>query len=350
MRYDTNAAISACTSRLAPGTVTTRPIDGFEELSDAVQGAQIDVLQLERGRLRGYLTHMIVDGMPLSAGAFSIGVRTRGVLSDDRVTIGMLTGRTDRVTHWSHEMRPADVLVIPAGEAHDGRYHGGASYAAVSLDQADIASVLGSEGRCRELGFAPKNHYRADRHGGEYVLRRLREIVSRLEDPRAVWSADAAAFWKRSIIEVMAATILANQPADECDAAMLSARRIVGKVENYLEACGPRPVHISEICCKVHVSRRTLHRAFHDAIGIGPVAFLRCRRLCSVHSVLRNSDPATTTIADVAMEQGFLNPGRFSGYYHQLFDEYPSETLASFNTSTPARYNGSFKTTAVDVV
>jgi AraC family ethanolamine operon transcriptional activator len=337
MRYGSNAAIAAGVSRLAHGRVTTRRIEGFEELTDAVHGAQIDVLQLERGRLRGYLTHMIVDGMPLSVGAFSIGVRTRGVLSEDRVTIGMLTGCTDRVTHWSHEMQPADVLVIPPGDAHDGRYHGGASYAAISLDQADIASVFGSEPRLRELGSAPKNHYRADLHGGEFVLRRLREIVSRLEDPRSVWSADAAAFWKRSIIEIMAATILSNEPADEDDAAMLSARRIVGKVENYLEACGSRPVHISEICCEVHVSRRTLHRAFHDAIGIGPVAFLRCRRLCSVHSVLRSSDPEATTIADVAMDQGFLNPGRFSGYYHQLFDEYPSETLASFDTAAPAR-------------
>jgi AraC-like DNA-binding protein len=337
MRYSSNTAFTAGASRLAHGRVTTRRIDGFEELTDAVHGAQIDVLQLERGRLRGYLTHMIVGGMPLSVGAFSVGVRTKGVLSDERITIGMLTGRTDRVTHWSHEIQPADVFVIPPGEAHDGRFHGGASYAAISLDQADIASVFGNEPWLREPGSAPKIHYRADLDEGEYVLRRLREVVSRLEDPRSVWSADAAAFWKRSIIEIMAATILSNEPADEDDAAMLSARRIVDKVENYLEACGSRPVHISEICCEVHVSRRTLHRAFRDAIGIGPVAFLRCRRLCNVHSVLRSSDPEVATIADVAMDQGFLNPGRFSGYYHQLFDEYPSETLAKFDTSTAAR-------------
>ena len=167
----------------------------------------------------------------------------------------------------------------------------------------------------------------------EFVIRRLRDVVSRLEDTRSRWNADAAAFWKRSIIEVMTATILSDEPADQ-DGPMLSARRIVAKVENYIEASGLRPVHISEICSEVHVSRRTLHRAFHDAIGIGPVAFLRCRRLCCVHSVLRSSDPATTTIAEVAMDQGFLNLGRFSGYYHELFDEYPSETLANFDAAT----------------
>jgi AraC-like DNA-binding protein len=325
-------------TRTSGFTVETRGINSFEELSDAVQGAQIEVLQLQRGRLRGHLTHMLVGGMPLSVGAFSVGVRTRGILSDDRVTIGMLTGCTNRVTHWSNEMRPADILVIPPGTAHDGRYHGGASYAAISLDEADIASVFGAEPRLGELGVVPETHFRADPREGELVIRRLRDMVARLENIKSTWNADTTAFWKRSIIEMMTATILSNEPSDR-DGHLLSSRRIVDKVESYIEAVGLRPVHISEICSKVHVSRRTLHRAFCDAIGIGPVAFLRFRRLCCVHSVLRNSDPATTTIADVAIEQGFLNLGRFSGYYHSLFDEYPSETLAGFYSPTSRSNN-----------
>jgi AraC-like DNA-binding protein len=322
-------------------SVDTRRIDRFEELGGAVQGAQIEVLQLQHGRLRGHRTHMLINGMPLSVGAFSLGVRTRGVLSQDRVTIGMLTSCTDRATQWSHEMLPADILVIPPGEEHDGRFHGGASYAVISLDQADIASSFGTEPRLRELG-ADNAHFRADAQGGALVIRRLREIIARLEDTRPTWDSNAAAFWKRSIIETMTGTILLNHPSDR-DGPLFAARRIVDKVEDYIEATGLRPVHISEICSEVHVSRRTLHRAFYDAIGIGPVAFLRCRRLCCVHSILRSSEPATTTIADVAMGQGFLDLGRFSGYYHSLFDEYPSETLAKVDrpTLTQERYGAS---------
>jgi AraC-like DNA-binding protein len=311
----------------------TRSINSFEELGDAVQGADIEVLQLGRGRFRGHLTHMSVGGMPFSMGSFSVGVRTRGVLSNDRVTFGMLTGCTDRVTQWSREMHPGDILVIPPGDDHDARFHGGASYAVISLDQAEIASNFSTELRLGEFGVGPGIHFRDDSPGGPFVDRRLRDLVTRLEDTSPRWSAAAATFWKRSIIEIMTAPLLSSESADR-DGAMLSARKIVGKVEDYLEATGLRPVHISEICNEVHVSRRTLHRAFNDVIGIGPVAFLRCRRLCCVHSILRSSDPATTTIAGVAMDQGFLNLGRFSGYYHSLFDEYPSETLAHFDSST----------------
>jgi AraC-like DNA-binding protein len=314
-------------------SVHTRSIDSFEEIDDAIPGARINAVQLERGRLRGYLTHMSVGGLPLATGSFSVGMRARGVLSDDRVTIGMLTGSTDRVTQWSYDMHPADALVIPLGVDHDARYYGGASYATISLDQTDIEAAFGTEPRLRDLGAWPKRHFHADLHGREFVTRRLRDIITRLADRDVTWNADAAEFWKRAIIEAMTATILAGTPSD-LDGPLLSAKRIVRKVEDYIEAAGMRPIHISELCSEVHVSRRTLHRAFYDAVGIGPVAFLRCRRLCSVHSILRHSDPATTTIADVAMQQGFLNLGRFSGYYRSLFDECPSRTLAGFDCPT----------------
>lgn len=68
--------------------------------------------------------------------------------------------------------------------------------------------------------------------------------------------------------------------------------------------------------------------AFHETLGIGPVAFVRYRRLCSIHSTLRRSNAEQTTVADVALQHGFLNLGRFSGYYRSLFGEYPAQTLA----------------------
>jgi AraC-like DNA-binding protein len=307
-------------------TVHTRKLNSFEELNYAVRGAHSEVVQLDRGRVRGYLTHMSVGGLPLNIGAFSVGVRARGVLSDDRVTIGMLTGCTNRVTHWSYEMHPADVLVTPPGVDHDGRYYGGASFAVISLDRADIDSVFGSEPRLREPDTWRKNHFRAGPHAAELVVARLRGIFTRLETKNAIWNRDAAEFWKRSIVETMTETILANQPSEH-DGPLPSAMRIVRKVEDYIDAGGLRPVHISEICSGIRVSRRTLHRAFYDAMGIGPVTFLRHRRLCNIRTILRCSDPTTTTIADVAMQNGFLDMGRFAGYYRSLFDECPSQTL-----------------------
>ena len=136
-------------------------------------------------------------------------------------------------------------------------------------------------------------------------------------------------------MEAETGTIMHSLPPDT-RAPLPSAMRLVGKVDEYLDAAGLRPVHISEICAHLNITRRTLHRAFFDALGMGPITFLRCKRVCATHSVLRDSDPATTTVAQVAMRHGFIGLGRFSHYYHSLFGEYPSETLGSRRTRVDA--------------
>lgn len=53
--------------------------------------------------------------------------------------------------------------------------------------------------------------------------------------------------------------------------------------------------------------------------GIEPVTFLRHKRLCVTHSILRESARGTTTVAAVAMQQGSYELGRFPHYYLAMF-------------------------------
>jgi AraC-like DNA-binding protein len=312
----------------APFSMQTRTIESFEELKSVVPSARTEVTQVDRGHLQGRLNHFLIGGMPLDLGTFSLGVRSRGVVSEDRITIGMLTGCTNRVTHWSYEMRPGDVVVWPLGAEHDARYYGGASVAVISLFPSDLDSFFGSEPQLTDPGAWTKSHYRPADRAGAYTIRLLRKVIARLEAKGASLTANSAEFWKCAIVEAMTTAIRDNLSSD-MDGPPPAALRIAGKVEDYLEANETRPVHISEICSGLHVSRRTLHRAFHEAIGLGPVAFLRRKRLCSVHKILRSSDPMMTNVAQVALQYGFANLGRFSGDYRQLFEEYPSQTLVA---------------------
>ena len=217
--------------------------------------------------------------------------------------------------------------MIPPGVDHDGRFHGAASYAAVRLDLSDVTGFFGSEHWMGDpTNWSQKTCYRADPRIGAEAPARLREIVSRLVYPGTRVPPKAADFWRRAIIDVVTATVLHSQPPGMTQA-IPSAIRLTRKAEHYIEAAGTRPVHISEICTECGVSRRSLHRAFDEVLGIGPVTFLQRKRLCDIHSALRDSDPATTTISEIALQHGFLNLGRFSGYYRALFGEYPSETF-----------------------
>ena len=307
-------------------TVITSRVDAFEGFRNAVHGSHVDVMQLQRGRFRGLLTHIGVGDFSLSVGSFSVGLRTQRTSSDPKLIVGMLLHAENRVTHWSYDMDPGDVLVIPPGIDHDGRFHGASSYAALRLDLTDVAGVFGGESWMSDpANWRRRNHYRADPRIGAEAVAKLCAIVAQLSGPDTRVSPEAADFWRRAIIDVVTATVMHSQPP--MTEPTPSAIRLTRNAEHYIEAAGSRPVHISEICAECGVSRRSLHRAFDEVLGIGPVTFLQRKRLCDIHSALRDCDPATTTIAEIALQHGFLNLGRFSGYYRALFDEYPSETF-----------------------
>lgn len=179
----------------------------------------------------------------------------------------------------SDRFQPGFVLVIPPSIDHDGRFFGASSYPAICLDLANIPNIFGGE---TNLGdpetWSVKNHYKANPRLGAAAIQKLRKIV---------------------------ATVIHSLPSDNAGP-LLSAVRLIRNVEHYIESAGIRPVHISEICTKFGVSRRSLHRAFDEVLGMGPVTFLRYKRLCSIHSALRESDPMQTTVAEVAIQNGFI--------------------------------------------
>lgn len=323
-------------------SVTTARVNDFEGFREAVHGSHVDVMQLERGRLRGSLTHIGIGNFSLSVGSFSAGIRTQRTSKEQKLIVGMLLESRNRVTHWSYDMQPGDVLVIPPSIDHDGRFFGASSYAAIRLDLTDVASIFGGETDLADPAtWTVKNHYKANRRLGAVAIRRLRQIVSRLADPNIDLPDQSSDFWRRSITDAMMATVLHSLPSENARP-HTSAIGLVRNVENYIDTAGARPVHISEICAELAVSRRSLHRAFDDVLGMGPVTFLRHKRLCDIHSILRESDPAQTTVAKVAIQHGFIELGRFAHYYHALFGEHPSKTLQSPSgrfTASPAAWS-----------
>jgi AraC-like DNA-binding protein len=308
-------------------SVSTSELSGFEGLHQAIKGSHVEVMQLERGKLRGTLSHVGIGDFSLSIGAFNVGVRTQRISTDEKLIIGMLLSAKDRVRHWAFDMQPADVLVIPPTVEHDGIFQSASSYAAIRLDLSDLPVVFGGAPRLSDAEtWLEKRHYRANSAVSAVATRRLPRIVARLAQQPDALSETTSEFWKRTIVDCVTATTVTSLPPDD-SGHLPSAMRLVRDVEDYLDAAGTRPIHVSEICVAFGLSRRSLHRAFHEVFGVGPVTFLRHKRLCTIRSILRESAPSQTTISKVALEQGFIELGRFSQYYRAMFGEYPSQTL-----------------------
>ncbi|WP_441281078.1 helix-turn-helix domain-containing protein [Tardiphaga sp. 862_B3_N1_1] len=305
-------------------TVKTLQLTNFEELASTVKGASSEVIQLDPGRVSGFISNLTIDGLPVNVGSFSVGVRTRGVLSPDQTTIGMLTSTDGRVVHWSRDMAVGDVLVTPPGVEYGGRYFGGASVLTISLSNSGIRSFFAQEPRLCDLESWKKIHLRGVPDSS--FIPRLLDILRQPMTMHSGLTDDAIAFWRRAIIEMMTLPVVRNAAAETLGP-LASALKIVREVEDYVDRNSLKPIHISEVCNSLKVSRRSLHRAFLETFGMGPVTFLRRKRLCSVHTTLLEADPRLTTIADVAMQFGFINLGRFAGDYREMFGEYPSHTL-----------------------
>lgn len=105
-------------------------------------------------------------------------------------------------------------------------------------------------------------------------------------------------------------------------------RAAVRRIEEYL-AAQPRALpSLAGLCELAGVSERTLEYAFREHVGLPPQRYLRMRRLNGVRRDLRDGDPGSLRVTEVAMRWGFWELGRFAREYRALFGERPSETLA----------------------
>ena len=300
-------------------------ISSIDDLRTPVDGTDCKIVQLGSGRLAGRLTRASIGDVAFSLGSFSLPIRATGVLSETRLTIGALLRCAKEVKGWSGRLHPGSIIAFPPGTDHYTVYSGSASFAALSLDSIELAMVLGHECELSDPDYWSRACRATGRCAADRIEQRLHLIMAHLAK-QDVLTPSLAGFLKRLVVDTFALHLLDMDGASSTPV-IASTFNIVKDVENYVDLHADRAVHISEICTNLDISRRTLHRAFDDVLGLGPSAFLRQKRLCSVHSALRRLDPRETRVTDVATEFGFLELGRFSQYYRRLFGEYPNETL-----------------------
>ena len=310
-------------------TITRTDREDLVRFPVSSEGIAYEVTQLGSGRIRQKRTLAKMANFTATVGSFNVSLRTRGVFSRELVTLILPFDFTERARFWSTDLLPGGVFISPPGADHDTAYFGPTSYAGLSVPPHDLAAALGGEPRLGDPGFWNVRQWiQPDPRFAATVQHRLTEILSRLATVQAGLSSDATDFWQRSIVEAFAETALRALPPQR-EHPVRSYPSLVREVERYLDERADRPVHVSEICSALNVSRRALHRAFDDVLGIGPIAHFRRRRLHAAYSALRQPRDDETSVTHIAMEYGFTQLGRFAQSYKSLFGETPSQTLRS---------------------
>jgi AraC-like DNA-binding protein len=86
----------------------------------------------------------------------------------------------------------------------------------------------------------------------------------------------------------------------------------------YIAEFGREPITVQDLLRATGASER---------FGVSPKAYLQSLRLNAARKELKNSDPLSAKVADVANQWGFWHMGQFAADYRRHFGELPSETL-----------------------
>lgn len=103
-------------------------------------------------------------------------------------------------------------------------------------------------------------------------------------------------------------------------------RSIVERARSFILSRPDSPLTVSDLSTHLKMSRRGLHHAFSNVLGINPVTFLRYVRLHGARKALLKGGPEAS-VSTIACTWGFWHMGMFSSYYKALFGESPSSTL-----------------------
>lgn len=102
--------------------------------------------------------------------------------------------------------------------------------------------------------------------------------------------------------------------------------RVLRRAMLHIEECLQTGVPLTGLAQALHVSQRTLNRAFVESVGMSAQAYIRMSRLHAIRGALLAARPGET-VTGVAARYNVWDTGRMAGEYRRLFGLHPSEQL-----------------------
>jgi len=304
-------------------------IEGIEDVRSILEGPHTSCVPLGSGVPTGSIFRATVGEVLLRAGEMSADIRTKTGI--DTNTISFITKLESSARLFSfrsgREILPGDVYRLQRGDVNDYRLNGQLRYAVISMS-ADLLLKYCGDSLASDMAFwEQRQWFLASAATRTVVARNIARVASEIRqlDGKTVAGPVLEQLQSALVEPFLWGVMFDDERFDERHA--LSSATIVRKVEEWMDGRSPETVKIAELCSVLHLSRRTLHRAFAETMGIGPVRYLTLKRLAGVRAELRRSEPSVTGVTETATKYGFWDLGRFARDYRQTFGEKPSETL-----------------------
>jgi AraC-like DNA-binding protein len=225
------------------------------------------------------------------------------------------------------ELQPGDVVFHSQGEDMHQRTSGACHWASIAQTPAHLAACSKAL-TGKDLMPPPAGQVLRLPPSAGASVRQLHAHASRLVEkkPELIAHPEVARALEQDLIYALV-TCLSDGVRRQDVAPRRRWADVMSQFEEALAAHLERPQHLPELCQAIGVPERTLRACCAEFLGMGPIRYLRLRRLGMVRAALRQADPSTANVSDVARRHGFLQPGRFAAEYRAVFGEAPSTTL-----------------------
>ena len=291
-------------------------------------GQQLDVIQLEVGRLNGSFQAEAVGGAVLLSIATNRRLLLYGQRQPGMISVSLeVNGLLDH--HAAHGQRIDDPFTV----------------AGIKPDLPEIYCQLtaGSDNLFALVRHGPFDAFaRACGHPRvadclyEANQKRLsptafaglrQAMLNRLERPDCFAGAQAA----EQLFAVLLEALICEQEGSFVPFRQTSRAHVVKDLVRWSLSDELAPVGLDEVSQRVYSSRRTLIQGCQESFAIGPMELLRYIRLHRVHEAL--ADPSIRQqlglerVQEIARHYGFLSRGHFARAYQELYECSPAATL-----------------------
>jgi len=159
------------------------------------------------------------------------------------------------------------------------------------------------------------------------LLRRTLAAAAKSTSVEDVATQNRIELLERTVLYAISEVLTAAAPEAGAQAARPTKYwSLVNAVQERLQDASTCPLSIAELCVQLGISRRTAQYAFHDALNLNPIAYLRAVRLNHARRELRLGESVTSA----ATKWGFWHLSSFAQDYRAMFGELPSATARRY--------------------
>jgi AraC family ethanolamine operon transcriptional activator len=319
-------------------TVLTRNFGDFDELSENLQGWNLDLTRMDRGPFVGEILQ--VGGEDFQFSSFNISCRHEqgGSPPPGLKTFGILSPTSPPIVFRNRQLGQEGICAFSPDKEVDVQAPPGWAAFGLSFTEDLLVSVS------QRMGLPPWEDMLAQKDLAVCHPEVLFRLKSWLQSVRQQFSPASGNPFSKCFMDQFVSELprrflntMASSSPITFRQSLRKRDRAIKKIKEFLAEFPDGPPTMEDLCEVAQVSERTLEYAFQARYGVTPHTYLRFYRLNGAQKVLRAADPASTTVTKVATDWGFRHFGRFSSHYREIFGERPFETLKNPKSGLPVK-------------